>query len=75
MHAKRHTSRLNRKVNVAFDFMAREVVEEDAVDDYNEFDEEQIQAISDSFSDVNISNICPDIEFDRPMVKILLIIP
>ncbi|XP_034191480.1 activating signal cointegrator 1 isoform X1 [Osmia lignaria lignaria] len=65
MHAKRHTSRLNKKV--AFDFMAREVVEEDAVDNYNEFDEEQIQAISDSFGDVNSSNICPNIEFDCPM--------
>ncbi|XP_076391252.1 activating signal cointegrator 1 isoform X1 [Megachile rotundata] len=66
MNAIKHMSRLNKRTNMTFDFMARKVVEEIPDDDYDEYDE-QIQAISESINDVQNSTVCPDIEFDRPM--------
>ncbi|XP_043258370.1 activating signal cointegrator 1 isoform X1 [Colletes gigas] len=66
---RKHTSRLNKRVNVTFDFTGREVIQEYPVDDFNEFNEEQIEDIleSVSVSELERTNVCPDIEFSRPM--------
>lgn len=69
---KKHMSRLNKKISVTFDFAGRQVTEDKPVDDFNEFDEEEFLKISNSFSEIESSNICPTIEFDRPMVNMTL---
>ncbi|KZC11752.1 Activating signal cointegrator 1, partial [Dufourea novaeangliae] len=68
-NAKKYMSRLNKKVNVTFDFTGRQVVEEKLVNDYDEFNEEQFIDNLESlgFNECKSSNICPDIEFDRPI--------
>lgn len=68
-NAKRHMSRLDRKVNVTFDFMGREVVEEKPEDDYDEFDENLFVDISDSrfLNELDGSNVCMDVECSRPI--------
>ncbi|KOC68597.1 Activating signal cointegrator 1 [Habropoda laboriosa] len=66
MSQTKHMSRLNRKLHINFDFTGREVTEDNSVEDFNEFNEEQFQDILESFSDSS-SNICPNIEFNRPM--------
>ncbi|XP_054007641.1 activating signal cointegrator 1 isoform X1 [Hylaeus anthracinus] len=67
--AKKHASRLNQKVNVTFDFMGREVIEENPDDDFNEFNEDQFETISEIMSsgELEKSNVCPDVELIRPM--------
>ena len=67
--ARKYASRLDRKVNINFDFTGREVIEDNTEDDFNEFSEEQCQDICESMpaGDFDTSNICPDIEFSRPM--------
>lgn len=72
INARKHMSRLNRKVNVTIDFTGREVIEENLTEDY-EFDDEQLVDISEAVSmhEFEGSNICPDIEFDRPIVRML----
>lgn len=74
--ARKYASRLDRKVNINFDFTGREVLEDNTEDDFNEFSEEQCQDICESMpvGELDISNICPDIEFSRPMVRIFLTI-
>lgn len=74
MDAQKHVSRLNRRVNVTFDFTGREVIEENPINDFDEFDD-QFEVISElmSFSESESPNVCPDIEFDRPIVRVLLI--
>ncbi|XP_076182818.1 activating signal cointegrator 1 isoform X2 [Ptiloglossa arizonensis] len=68
MDAQKHVSRLNRRVNVTFDFTGREVIEENPINDFDEFDD-QFEVISElmSFSESESPNVCPDIEFDRPI--------
>ncbi|XP_076680542.1 activating signal cointegrator 1 [Andrena cerasifolii] len=67
--ARKYASRLDRKVIINFDFTGREVIEDNKEDDFNEFSEEQCQDICESLpvGDFDSSNICPDIEFSRPM--------
>nr|XP_031829639.1 activating signal cointegrator 1 [Nomia melanderi] len=69
INARKHMSRLNRKVNVTIDFTGREVIEEKPTEDYDEFDDEQLVDISEAVSmhEFEGSNICPDIEFNRPI--------
>ncbi|XP_076233988.1 activating signal cointegrator 1 isoform X2 [Calliopsis andreniformis] len=69
VHAQKHMSRLGRKVNVTFDFAGREVVEENIENNYNDFDEEQLQDILESLpmDEFDCPNICPDIEFNAPV--------
>lgn len=64
MSAKKHASRLNRKITV--DFTGREIVEEE--EPPNVFDEQQFQELCESIPFDNLDNpsICPTIEFDRP---------
>ncbi|XP_076645075.1 activating signal cointegrator 1 isoform X2 [Halictus rubicundus] len=68
-NAKRHMSRLDRKTNVTFDFMGREVIEEKPVDEYDEFDEDQLVDISDGMflNEFDASNVCSDVECSRPI--------
>ena len=61
-------SRLNRKICATIDFTGREVIEEDATENFEKFSEEYLQDMSESFSEIESNNICPHIEFNRPMV-------
>ncbi|CAK9833563.1 Activating signal cointegrator 1 [Anthophora retusa] len=67
MNQARHLSRLDRKIYANIDFAGRTITEDHTVDDFNELNEEQFQDILDSFGDVGNNNICPNIEFGRPM--------
>lgn len=61
-------SRLNRKIYATIDFTGREVIEENATENFEKFSEEYLQDVSESFIEIESNNICPHIEFNRPMV-------
>lgn len=67
MRARKHGSRLNRKIT--FDFAGREVVDEAAFVD--EADDEVLRSIMESrSSDTTMSsNMCPAMEFSQPLVR------
>ncbi|KAK9302240.1 hypothetical protein QLX08_005685 [Tetragonisca angustula] len=67
IHERKHMSRLNRKICATIDFTGREVIEEDATENFEKFSEEYLQDMSESFSEIESNNICPHIEFNRPM--------
>lgn len=73
IQAQKHMSRLSRKTNVTFDFAGREIVEDNTEDNFDNFSGEQIQDILKSIpmDDFNSANICPDIAFNTPTVRIL----
>lgn len=64
-------SHLKRKIYATIDFTGREIIEEKQTEDFEEFNEEHLQDISESFSEIENSNSCPNIEFTPPKVKIL----
>lgn len=64
-------SHLNKKICAILDFTGR-IIEENLVEEDFEFSEEQLQDISESFNEFEISNVCPNIEFKHPMVKIFI---
>ncbi|XP_026671864.1 activating signal cointegrator 1 isoform X2 [Ceratina calcarata] len=64
MHQRKHMTRLDRKVNLTFDFMGREVREEKQADDIDEISDDYLQEISESVDEIQGSNICPTIEFN-----------
>lgn len=72
INERKRMSRLNRRICATFDFTGREVIEEDPVENFDEFIEEQLQDIPESLNEIITSNICSNIEYNRPMVKILL---
>ncbi|XP_076751440.1 activating signal cointegrator 1 [Xylocopa sonorina] len=63
---RKHMSHLNRKINVTFDFIGREVIEENPVDELTELNDRYFQDIAETFNDIGSRNICPNVEFDRP---------
>ncbi|XP_033336476.2 activating signal cointegrator 1 [Megalopta genalis] len=64
-NARRHMSRLNKKINITFDIMGREVIEEKEYDDFNE---DQFIDISDiDITEFSSHNMCSDIECERPI--------
>lgn len=70
-HKKKHMSHLNKKICAILDFTGR-IIEENLVEEDFEFSEEQLQDISESLNEFEISNVCPNIEFKHPMVKIFI---
>ncbi|XP_012244625.1 activating signal cointegrator 1 [Bombus impatiens] len=66
MHERKHMSHLKRKIYATIDFTGREIIEEKQTEDFEEFNEEHLQDISESFSGIENSNSCPNIEFTRP---------
>lgn len=64
-HARKHISRLDRKITI--DFMGREITDQDQA---CSLDEIAMEAVS--CEDFENSNICPTIEFERPSVKLLV---
>lgn len=62
MSAKKHASRLNRKIVI--DFTGREIVEEE--EPPHAFDDMQELSESIPFDQLESPNICPTVEFDRP---------
>ncbi|OAD55708.1 Activating signal cointegrator 1 [Eufriesea mexicana] len=67
INERKRMSRLNRKICATFDFTGREVIEEDPVENFDEFIEEQLQDIPKSLNEIITSNICSNIEYNRPM--------
>lgn len=63
MHQRKHMSRLDRKVNVTFDFMGREVVEEKENDGFDQISDDYLQEASESFKEIRGSDDCLNTEF------------